>query len=134
FPTLKVTEGISSKKIRCTDLAYLKTRTKSNPALMMEMISLYLEQTPTLISAMNKGFADKDWISLHAALHKMIPSFSIVGLNIDYLNKANKVQAFSDNQLQMEEVHNLVVEIAGICEQACQELEVELNRIKKENG
>ncbi len=134
FPTLKVTEVVSSKTIRCIDLAYLNTRTKSNPALMMEMISLYLEQTPPLISAMNKGFADKDWISLHAALHKMIPSFSIVGLNIDYLNKAKKVQAFSDNQLQMDEVQTIVLEISGVCEQACRELEVELNRIKKENG
>jgi len=71
---------------------------------------------------------------LHAALHKMIPSFSIVGIDSDYVNKAKKVQQFSDNQLLMTEVQNIVAEIASVCEQACQELEVELKRIKKENG
>jgi len=133
FPELKANESTVSKKIRCIDLGYLNTRTKSNPVLMMEMISLYLEQTPLLIKAMNKGFKDKDWISLHAALHKMIPSFSIVGIDSDYVNKAKKVQQFSDNQLLMADVQNIVAEISGVCEQACLELEVELNRIKKEN-
>jgi len=132
FPEVKVKEAVKVKKVRCIDLSYLNTRTKSNPKLMMEMISLYLEQTPALISAMNKGFADQDWVSLHAALHKMIPSFSIVGINSDFVNKAKRVQEFSDNQLQMTEVQNIVAEIAGVCEQACRELEVELNRIKKD--
>jgi len=133
FPELKEKMTVNTKKVRCIDLGYLKTRTKSNPKLMMEMIMLYLEQTPPLISAMNMGFANKDWISLHAALHKMIPSFSIVGLSSDYVTKAKKVQEFSDNQLQLTEVQNIVAEISSVCEQSCRELEVELNRIKKEN-
>ena len=48
----KVDGKSQSKKIKCTDLTYLNLRTKSNPILMMEMISLYLVQTPPLISAM----------------------------------------------------------------------------------
>jgi CheY-like chemotaxis protein len=134
FPELKTKEAPVSKKIKCIDLGYLNTRTKSNPALMMEMISLYLEQTPPLILAMIKGFADKDWTSLHAALHKMIPSFSIVGISSDFVNKAKMVQEFSDSQLQMGDVQLILTEIAGVCEQACAELEVELMRIKNENG
>ena len=49
-------ENIENIKIKCTDLDYLIHRTKSNPALMMEMISLYLEQTPPLINAMKQSF------------------------------------------------------------------------------
>ena len=42
--------GIGTTQIiKYTDLDYLIKRTKSNPILMMEMISLYLEQTPPLI-------------------------------------------------------------------------------------
>jgi hypothetical protein len=40
-----------SKNLKCIDLDYLIHRTKSNPTLMMEMISLYLEQTPPLVIA-----------------------------------------------------------------------------------
>ena len=115
------------------DLQYLNTRTKSNPQLMMEMISLYLEQTPTLVSAMKKSLEDKDWNSLHAAVHKMIPSFSIMGMNIELENMAKKVQEFANNQEKMEEIYDIVLELGSICGQACIELEFELNRIKNEN-
>ena len=40
-------------------LDYLIRRTKSNPALMMQMISLYLEQTPPLVAAMKLGLMNK---------------------------------------------------------------------------
>ncbi|HLG04144.1 MAG TPA: ATP-binding protein, partial [Bacteroidia bacterium] len=39
-------------RIKCTDLDYLIHRTKSDPGLMGEMISLYLEQTPPLVMVM----------------------------------------------------------------------------------
>jgi len=67
------------RKLRCTDMDYLNRRTKSNPTLMMEMISLYLEQTPTLINTMKQSLEIKDWKSLYGAVHKMIPSFAIMG-------------------------------------------------------
>lgn len=48
------------KKIKCIDLNYLNERTKSNPVLMMEMISLYLEQTPALVNTMKQSMKNKD--------------------------------------------------------------------------
>ena len=123
-------ETIENPNSSCIDLEYLNIRTKSNPVLMMEMISLYLEQTPPLIDAMNKGFADHDWVLLHEAMHKMIPSFTIMGINLDYVNKAKLVQDFSNNQIQMCDIQSLVTEIAVVCNQACRELEQELIRLK----
>jgi CheY-like chemotaxis protein len=130
YPVLDKVESMELLKRSCIDLEYLNTRTKSNPVLMMEMISLYLEQTPPLILAMNKGFANKDWIMLHDAMHKMIPSFTIMGISLDFVNKAKRVQEFSDHQVQMDDIQKIVGEISGVCEQACRELEVELRRIK----
>jgi hypothetical protein len=99
---------------------------------MMEMISLYLEQTPTLILAMYQSMEDKDWNSLYAAVHELIPSFSIVGLSKDIEFMAKKVQDFASNQEQAGEIHSMVAELGSVCEQSCRELEVEFNRIKKE--
>jgi HPt (histidine-containing phosphotransfer) domain-containing protein len=109
---------------------YLNHRTKSNPALMMEMIALYLEQTPPLISAMNRSFLEKDWNSLYSAVHKMIPSFAIMGISIDFENMAKKVQDFASTQKQADGIHDLVIKLDSVCSQACCELEEELNRIK----
>jgi len=119
-----------AKKARCIDMAYLNNRTKSNPALMMEMISLYLEQTPPLISEMKQSFHNKDWSSLYSAVHKMIPSFSIMGINSDFENIAKKIQEFANTQQKTSEISGMVLEIENICLQACRELEDELNIIK----
>ncbi len=108
-----------SKKSKCIDLDYLIHRTKSNPKLMMEMISLYLEQTPPLIVAMKKGFADKDWKSLYSAVHKMIPSFSIMGISIDFENMAKKIQEYASTQKQADGIPDMVLQLENVCAQAC---------------
>jgi len=122
------------ERIKCIDMDYLARRTKSNPELMMEMISLYLEQTPPLVSAMKQSLLDKDWSSLYSAVHKMIPSFSIVGINQDFENMARKVQDFASTQKQAEGIPEMVLKLENVCVQACEELEVEFNVIKKTNS
>jgi len=124
---------VDIKAIRCINLGYLNTRTKSNPALMMEMISLYLEQTPPLISAMKRSLEEKDWNGLHSAVHKMIPSFSIMGINVDFENMARKVQDYAIAELQTEGIQDMVLQLGNICSQACTELEEEYNMIKSKN-
>jgi CheY-like chemotaxis protein len=115
---------------KCTDLDYLIHRTKSNPKLMMEMISLYLEQTPPLIVIMKQSLQDKDWHSLYSAVHKMIPSFSIMGMSVDFENMAKKVQEFASTQQQSDGIPDMVRQLESICAQACKELEIEFEIIK----
>ncbi len=112
------------------NLQYLLQRTKSNPELMAEMITLYLEQTPPLIIAMKESFDKKDWPTLNAAVHKMIPSFSIVGIHNDFEAMAKKIQEFASTQIPSEEIQDLVLQLEKVCTNACKELEKELKRIK----
>jgi len=118
------------KNGRCIDLDYLMHRTKSDPALMMEMITLYLEQTPPLVSTMKQSFHDKDWDLLHAAVHKMIPSFSIMGINPNFETMAKQVKDYATTQQQSVEIQDLVIQIENVCIQACKELKEELHMIK----
>ncbi len=117
-------------EVKYTDLAYLTGRTKADPALMKEMITLYLEQTPPLISIMNQSLLDKDWDSLCAAAHKMIPSFSIVGIHKDFENMAKKIQEYSSTKQHLNEVQDLVFQVGKACSKACKELEEAYNNIK----
>jgi CheY-like chemotaxis protein len=119
-----------SRKLKCIDLDYLNRRTKSNPILMMEMISAYLVQTPALISTMKKSWKDKDWNSLHSAVHKMIPSFSIMGMSDDFENMAKKVQEYARTQQQSDGIEDMVLQLETVCLQACEELKEEFNTIK----
>ncbi|MBK8656872.1 MAG: response regulator [Haliscomenobacter sp.] len=122
------------KKLKCTNLEYLTQRTKNNPTLIMEMITAYLEQTPHLISAMKLSAQDKDWDALYATVHKMIPSFSIMGISAYFETIAKKVQDYARTQQQGESIFDLVLQLENVCVQACRELEEESNRIKKIQG
>jgi CheY-like chemotaxis protein len=130
FPGDKDEVSDLTKKLRCIDLDYLMHRTKSNPTLMMEMITLYLEQTPPLVSTMKQSLQDKDWPTLRAAVHKMIPSFSIVGISVDYENMAKKIQEYASTQQQTDTIADMVLQLENVCLQACLELEEEFNMIK----
>lgn len=123
-------KNIKVPKLRCIDLEYLLRRTKSNPILMTEMIMLYLEQTPILVTAMKKSFLDKDWVLLYATVHKMIPSFSIVGIAKDFENMAKKIQEYAGIQQQTVGILEMMLQIENICVQACEELEQELITLK----
>jgi HPt (histidine-containing phosphotransfer) domain-containing protein len=124
---------LSESKAKCVDLTYLIKRTKANPELMMEMIRLYLDQTLPLIGKMKQSLYDKDWVSLYTAVHKMIPSFSIMGIHKDFEDMAKKVQEYASTQQYLGDIQDLVVELENICAQACKELEVEFNLIKMNN-
>ena len=111
------------------DLSYLKERTKSNSKLMSEMISIYLEQTPKLILTMKEGYKDLDWEKLHASVHKIIPSFSIMGIDTKYENLAKKIQEYASNYENHENLEELITQLETGCNIACTELEQELKII-----
>jgi signal transduction histidine kinase/CheY-like chemotaxis protein len=120
-----------TSKSKCTNLDYLNLRTKSNTQLMIQIISTYLEQTPTLVSVMKQGLIDKDWDILYSAAHKMIPSFSIMGVNSIFEDMARQVQEYAGKQLETGKITELVLQLEAICAQACSELVIELDTLKK---
>lgn len=117
-------------KAPCINLDYLAGKTKSHPKLMVEMIALYLQQTPILVSMMTKSFEEKDWETLNATLHKMIPSFTIVGISADFTNMAKSVKDYVGVPSQIEKIPELLTRLESVCNQACTELQQELINLK----
>ncbi len=128
--SVQVTADSFNTKAKCTDLAYLTRRTKSNPALMMEMIAVYLEQTPPLISSMKESYASKNWNVLQATVHKMIPSFSIMGINNSFEKMAVQVKEYAATQQHEPAISDLVLQLETVCTQACLELQEAFMHIK----
>ena len=120
--------------LKYTDLDYLNRRTKSNPALMMEMISLYLGQTPNLIASIKRSLNEKDWKSLYSSVHKLIPSFSIMGINQNYEIMAKKIQEYASSRQQTDGILDMVIQLEEVCNNACKELEEELVTIKRKHN
>lgn len=119
--------------LRCINLDYLNLRTKSNPVLMKEMIRLYLQQTPLLVYKMKECLQSQNWVALQAAVHRMIPSFSIVGIDPQFEQMAKRLQDYANIQMQSGEMQDLAVKLERVCMQACSELEIEFHKIQPTN-
>ena len=82
---------------------------------------------------MKQSYKDKDWALLQGTVHKMIPSFTIMGIHKDFENMAIKVQEYAKIQLETDGIQELILQLENICAQACMELEEEYNIIKSTN-
>ncbi len=128
----KTIEQLEVGKVKFTNLEYLKHRTKSNPKLMTEMISLYLEQTASLIIAIKHSLQLNDWQQVQTIAHKMIPSFSIMGMSTDHESLAKRIQENARSQQHIDIMPDLIHQLTEVLEQACEELDEEkMNLIKK---
>ncbi len=120
-----------NEKSKYVDLTYLKQRTKSSPKLMTEIIAIFLEQTPALISSMKKSLQDKDWNLLYKAVHKLIPSFAIMGISSNFESIARNIQEDAEKQEKLYEIPEMVKQLEKICQQACEELNEEFRSLKE---
>jgi len=120
-----IDQSAKNKVLKCTNLAYLKGITKNDPKLIMEMITVYLQQTPTLVNTIKQALSEKDWEAMQAAAHKMVPSFAIMGIGPAYETIAKKIQAYKGADTKSNRIGDLVLQLENICTQACKELEEE---------
>jgi HPt (histidine-containing phosphotransfer) domain-containing protein len=118
--------AVSEDTIRYVDMSYLNKLTQSNPKLISDMIHAYLKQTPPLVQTMVKSYSEKDWHLLKATVHKMIPSFAIMGISSEFTELAKKVQQYADTMEQAPNMEELIVSLERVCLQSCNELEKEL--------
>jgi PAS domain S-box-containing protein len=124
-------DGLPKSKSKYIDLTYLNDRTKANAKLMMSMIALFLEQTPLLIGTMKQSLYEKDWDSLYTAVHKIIPSFYIMGIHKDFEIMGKKIQEYASTKQHLDELQELILQLENVCAHACEELQEEYNLIKK---
>lgn len=108
-----------------TNLNFLREHTQSAPDLMIEMIEIYLDQTPQMIKAMKSALLNSDWQVIKAAAHKLKPSFRIMGIDKDYKMLAIEIERLATDKAPVFEINNLVIEL----ENACNKIYAELNEI-----
>jgi CheY-like chemotaxis protein len=134
-PVLIIEHQVGKKgevdKLKYVDMSYLTKLTHSNPKLMTEIIKVYLKQTPELVFTMKKSFSDQNWDVLGATIHKMIPSFAIMGIHPETTITAQKIQEFASRLELTKDLNQMILNIEKVCVQACIELELELKNLNK---
>lgn len=126
-------EGIMTEKMKFVNMQYLFNLTKSNPKMIEQMINVYLKQTPPLITVMKQSLSEKNWSLLDATIHKIIPSFSIMGISPDVIEIAKRVQQYAKTLEHSDELNELVSKLEKVCSQSYVELKNELNQLNMES-
>lgn len=128
---MKETKAESSGDEKKTNLDFLRQLTKNNPDMIAEMIHVYLEETPQLIKTMKQSLEKKDWESLRAAAHSIIPSFATIGMSEDWSEMARNIQDMASKKENPEEIKKMLQKIGRVCEDAYAELKHELTVLKE---
>ena len=116
---------------RYINLSLLRQQTKSDPGLLVELIGIYLDQTPALVHDMKNGVETKDWQLVQAAAHKLKPSFQIMGIGGNQERKAMEIEDLAKRKGPEPQVRALIDDIAGICDIVYTELQEDLLDLEK---
>lgn len=105
-----------------TDLTYLKQVSNGDDNFIIEMIDVYLRETPEAIRNLENHFKNKEWKKFRAVTHKMKPSFSFFGLK-DLYATVDSMEEYAGSETHLERLPELISKIKLTCLQAMQELE-----------
>lgn len=115
----------SSSPEEFIDLKHLEELSGGNPEFIIEMIDVFLKDTPPELTLMNEALAAEDWPKLKGVVHKIKPSIAFLGIKklegiiFDTEQYAGKAE-------NLDKIPDLVREIDTICNKAFEELKEKL--------
>lgn len=106
------------------DLDYLKDFARGDKAFILDMITVFLIQTPELLETMRIALANRNWESLRGAAHKMKPSMTFMGIK-ELENIVALIEEYSATETSLELLPELISKVKLVCDAAILELENE---------
>ncbi|MEO5911958.1 MAG: Hpt domain-containing protein [Pelobium sp.] len=71
---------MSTDKPIVIDLSYLREVASDNTEFMVEMIDIFIAQTPGYVELLTNAIENKDWTKMAEMAHKIKPTFSFIGV------------------------------------------------------
>jgi hypothetical protein len=96
-------------------------------SFVIDMVNIFLRQTPDFLNEMEQHASSKDWESFRKIVHKFKPTVGMMG--IDLTPQISKLEVCAKTFENLDSVGPLLQEIKKICEAAYDELAVEIKSI-----
>lgn len=106
------------------NLSYLKQLSNGSNEFIVQMISIFMVQTPEATSLMDKYLQNNEWKLLKGVIHKMKPSFSFMGIK-ELETVAVSAEKYCETETDLDKLPELIHRIKEVCSQALNELEEE---------
>nr|WP_294899369.1 Hpt domain-containing protein [uncultured Pedobacter sp.] len=72
---------MNEEKKTLIDLSYLQEVSSDNSDFMVEMIDIFLAQTPEYMSVLSNAIDDANWAKIAEMAHKIKPTLAFMGAN-----------------------------------------------------
>ena len=109
------------------DLSYLKDVASDNVEFMVEMIDIFLAQTPEYINALTEAVEEKNWKKTAEMAHKIKPTLAFMGVE----SAKNVMQSIEIRARNEEDYEGIVADYAEMKE-IMETIFVKLKEKKKE--
>lgn len=97
------------------DLTYLNEIAGGDSEFMIDMIDIFLEQTPVYTEQLIAALNDKDWKTVGDIAHKIKPTLAFMGAN-----RANEQMALIEQNARtesnLEDIAREFAEVKAVCE------------------
>lgn len=104
-------------------LDYLETMTDGDADMLQTMLEMLITEIPEEVEKMQNSLAVNDWHELFQISHKMKTTFSFVG-NEKVIEANKNLEHFTRHETNLEEVPELVAQIAELSEKIVEELKL----------
>jgi HPt (histidine-containing phosphotransfer) domain-containing protein len=112
-----------------TDLTYLRGLAKGGNGFIIQMLNIYIQQTPGALERIENALKNKDWKALRFAVHKIKPSTMFVGLT-EIKNDVPLLEDYAIEESHLDEIPGMVDKIKKVCTEAIPELQEELKKLQ----
>lgn len=93
------------------DLSYLDEVAGGNAEFIIEMIDIFLQQTPDYVASLKQAFEERDWKKIAEISHKIKPTLAFIGLHREQQEMAN-----IEHQARAEENYDgIKASFEGLC-------------------
>ena len=113
------------------DLGYLEDIAGGSNDFIIEMIDMFLEQTPRYLDVIKKGIEDKDWKIVSDIAHKIKPTLAFMGSNSAKDVMAD-IEMNSKNLVNLDKIEETFTELHQFCLQLCEELKIAKEKLPKD--
>jgi HPt (histidine-containing phosphotransfer) domain-containing protein len=119
-----VTEEFEKETQHVCNLSYLTASMNGKKHLILEIIDLFLKQTPEELAGMNKAIGLNNFTAIRSFSHTMKSSVTIMGI-AELLPVLQEMEDLGNTETDMDRIKDLNRKLNSTCSQAMREMEVE---------
>ena len=111
------------------DLSHLKQFADGNEEFMLEIIEIFISQTPEQLQEMQEAATHSDWTAVRGIAHKLKSSLALIGVQqAQELN--NHIEHAALHRIETEQLAAQIAQLASMTHGVIQKLQQEVSRLK----